>query len=105
MIPGCGKEGQFKNTKIYGKITDKITGQPLSGVSIQLYIGDGTGQPSRFDELENTTTYSDGNYEINFSARSKYQYYILVRKYSYLSEHFDGIKKGNKIEKSFALSQ
>jgi hypothetical protein len=102
LFSSCGKEGLFNNTKVYGKATDKTTGSSISGLQISLYIGTGTGTPSRFDHLKDINTNSDGTYEIDFSATSGNTYYLYINDGKYHGE-YTGIKKRDKTEANFNL--
>ena len=104
----CKKGAEDIRTKVYGRITDYYSGQPIANATVKIFTIDSRFQPFRYDTTNATITDDNGEYEITFHGRREdyISYGILINKQpeGYKVSNFGGmIKKKQSNHLNFDL--
>jgi uncharacterized protein YxeA len=103
----CKKGVEDIRTKVYGRITDYYSGQPITNAAVKIFTIDSRFEPFRYDTTNATLTDDNGEYEITFHGRREdyINYGISISKQpeGYKINDFGGIKKKHSNQLDFSM--
>jgi hypothetical protein len=94
-------------TKVYGRITDYYSGQPIANAEVKIISRNTISSPFVYDTIESTSTNDNGEYDITFHGRREdyisYGIFINKQPEGYRDSFYDRIKKKHSNHLNFDM--